>query len=110
MSQFVVASNCASGSASRNASIVLQWVAFLRQKECDLALALKTEAFAGDALAFERVELEALHLGLEGSDSGALVGDLSGERAALAAYQNVERAAQAELGMEFPKSVQRVKQ
>lgn len=70
---------------------------------------------SGIQVAVSAQQTRILHAQLEAAQKGqddalAVQSRLLIERAALAAYQNVERAAQAELGMEFPKSVQRVKQ
>lgn len=70
---------------------------------------------SGVQVAVSAHQTRTLHAQLESAqkaqdDALAVQSRLLIERAALAAYQNVERTAQTELGMDFPKTVQRVEQ
>jgi cell division protein FtsL len=78
-------------------------------------LALFLTVGSGIQVALSAHEARGLHAGLEAAqrshdESVAMQSRLLVERAALAAYQNVERTAEEELHMQFPTAVEQVNQ
>lgn len=76
-------------------------------------LTLLAVVASGIQVAYSAQESRQLHIALEAAQQAhdeaiAAQSRLLIERAALAAYQNVERTAQEELKMQFPASIERV--
>ena len=83
------------------------------QKSVLWVVALLAVVVSGIQVAYSTSEVRELHAKLQEArhiqdDELAEHSRLLLERATLAAYQNVERMAQVELGMQFPKQVERV--